>query len=385
MSNCTVPSNAPDILGPYVFGYQFNWALYGVLVVQVYFYYVSPIVDQWPIQAVVYGTVLIETVQVAFATHDSFFQLAVSWGHVDQLMVAHWTWLTLPVLIGIISMITQLFYAWRIHVLSRGWVMSGVISLLALLQGASALATGVRAYLLDKSLKNVSTNLLTTDIVWLTSTAVCDLLIFSCMIYYLSKMRTGINSTERIINRLIRLFIETGLLTTIAATLDLGLFIGLPSSPWFVILSLALSKLYSNSLLAVLNHRSSLRYRRSKRSNSDDIPSSDPSMGMGMGMSMGMSMSELEEGAADDSAQCARCQRNRRLGLGTFRAYVPPSVGMDTRLDSTDGTAGVMMDEGMERAPVKRSSGDERTLNLIHLQFANTDKDLEEVERHSKV
>jgi len=208
------------------------------------------------------------------------------------------------------------------------------------------------------------------------------LLIFSCMIYYLSRMRTGINSTERIINRLIRLFIETGLLTTIAATLDLGLFIGLPSSPWFVILSLVLSKLYSNSLLVVLNHRSSLRPRRrrskSSGSDSDGIPTSDLT-------SMGMSMTELEEGAADDSVQCARCQRNRRLGLGTFRAYVPPSIGMDTGLDSTDGTVGVMVDDGMERAPVKRSSGDERTLNLIHLQFAkNTGKDLEEVERHSK-
>ncbi|EIW79771.1 hypothetical protein CONPUDRAFT_83072 [Coniophora puteana RWD-64-598 SS2] len=334
-STCTIPSDIQDILGPYVFGYQFNWALYGILIVQVYIYHVSSLPDRWPIQAIVYGTLIIETVQIAFATHDSYYQFAVSWGQVAELNVLHYTWLTLPVLIGIISMITQIFYAWRIHILSKRYVVSAIVTVLALLQGASALATGARAYILDEDHRtDVSSNLLSSDIVWLSSTAACDVLIFLCMVYYLSKMRTGIKSTEKIINRLITLVIETGLVTTIAAIIDLGFFIGLPDTPWFVVLSLMLSKLYSNSLLVILNNRSSVARFQSR-------------------------------GDADSDEVYSKQQRNRH-GTESFRVYAPPdSIVRTERFATVDSAmAEVALDTTM------RKSGDEGVLNPVNLQFS---------------
>lgn len=239
-------------------GYQFNWALYGVLVTQVYWYYLSNFADGWRVKAIVYGTLFIETVQIAFATHDSAFQFALTWGQTSHLDDLDFIWITMPVTIALVSMITQLFYAWRLRILGvrRGHVVPAVIAILSVFQGISALYTAIRSVIMDShSRSSLASNLLVSDVLWLSSTALCDILIFTFMTCHLSQMRTTNTKTDKIINDIIRLVIETGMVTAAAAIVDLVLFV--TNNPWFAVLSLVLSKLYSDSLLVVLNNRPS--------------------------------------------------------------------------------------------------------------------------------
>jgi pseudouridine-5'-phosphate glycosidase len=79
------------------------------------------------------------------------------------------------------------------------------------------------------------------------------LAIAASMIYHLVKSRQHVRSrrTNVTIVKIIRVTVETGLMTATIAVLDLALFIGLEKSNYHIIFGLLISKLYSNSLMAV--------------------------------------------------------------------------------------------------------------------------------------
>ncbi|KAJ7270637.1 hypothetical protein B0H12DRAFT_970855, partial [Mycena haematopus] len=81
------------------------------------------------------------------------------------------------------------------------------------------------------------------------------------------KHRTGCNATDTKVDRIIRLTIQTGMITSICSVIDLGLFLGDVSGLFVVhlLFNLPLAKLYSNSLMSSLNARGGWR-----RSEPDD-------------------------------------------------------------------------------------------------------------------
>lgn len=87
--------------------------------------------------------------------------------------------------------------------------------------------------------------------IWLGGTALCDLIIAMAMIYYLTQSRTGFKSTNVLITKVIRVTVETGLICAAFAIIDLSFFLGYRDNNYHLAPSIALSKLYSNSLLVV--------------------------------------------------------------------------------------------------------------------------------------
>jgi len=75
------------------------------------------------------------------------------------------------------------------------------------------------------------------------------------MTYVLLQKDTRLPATHAFITKFVRVIVETGCLTAISAIIQLALFIWLPDKPYFTCIGLALAKLYSNSLLAILNSR----------------------------------------------------------------------------------------------------------------------------------
>ena len=71
------------------------------------------------------------------------------------------------------------------------------------------------------------------------------------MIYYLNQSRTGFRSTNVILAKFVRLTIETGTICATFAVLDLVFFLVYQHNNYHLAPSIALSKLYSNSLLVV--------------------------------------------------------------------------------------------------------------------------------------
>ena len=71
------------------------------------------------------------------------------------------------------------------------------------------------------------------------------------MMYYLHKARTPFAQTTALITKFIRITVETGLICATFAILDLSFFIAYKENNYHLAPSIALSKIYANSLLAV--------------------------------------------------------------------------------------------------------------------------------------
>jgi hypothetical protein len=132
---------------------MFNWGLFGILILQVCkselfalarlpllanivhirgradFYHISFPHDKPSIKCLVYFLFITDTVQTALTTHNAWHFLARGWGDPSVLERPGWSWIAVPLLSGIVSGSVQLFFAWRIWVLSRNWLLVSVIVL----------------------------------------------------------------------------------------------------------------------------------------------------------------------------------------------------------------------------------------------------------------
>ena len=79
-------------------------------------YYLAFPSDSFRLKGVVYLAYIIETAQVVLATNDAFRQFASGWGDFAELNNMGLEWLTIKVSTGLIAILTQTFYAWRIYI-----------------------------------------------------------------------------------------------------------------------------------------------------------------------------------------------------------------------------------------------------------------------------
>lgn len=243
------------IAAPLLLGYMFNWALYGILSVQVYIYHLAFKKDGKYTRSFVYALYAVETAQTIIATNDAFNTYARNFGNIGILVLVQNVWLSVPVLTGIVSGAVQLYYAKRIYSLSDSLPLGLLVATIALLQGSSAIATGAKAHQIGNFVDLEAKSYLVTSI-WLIGSAACDVLIAGSMTFLLVRRDTGMHRTHEIITRLVRLIVETGSLTATTAIVDAILFLAQPGQSYHVCAALTLAKLYSNSLLVLFNSRS---------------------------------------------------------------------------------------------------------------------------------
>ncbi|KAK1220233.1 hypothetical protein PQX77_017019 [Marasmius sp. AFHP31] len=82
------------------------------------------------------------------------------------------------------------------------------------------------------------------------------------MFRYLFANRSGFGSTNAILVKLIRLILGTGLLTSTVTVVDVILFTVFKQENYHLVTVRMLSKLYSNSMMVLLNARLSIRNGR---------------------------------------------------------------------------------------------------------------------------
>jgi len=249
-----IPPIIAQLTGPLLLGHFFNWGLFGALTVQVYIYYLAFPKDRWFSKGIVTFAYTVELLQTVLATRDAFRNFGTGWGDMRELDAVGWLWFSVPVLGSIISCLGQVFYAWRISILSQSYWVSGVVLILSLLQFGTGLYSGAYAHIIGV-FSQVQIREYKTTCVWLGGTALCDVIIAISMMYYLQRSKTGFKQTAALISKFIRITVETGLVCATFAILDLALFLAFKENNYHLAPSIALSKLYSNSLLAVFNAR----------------------------------------------------------------------------------------------------------------------------------
>ncbi|EPS98215.1 hypothetical protein FOMPIDRAFT_1061518 [Fomitopsis schrenkii] len=242
--------------GPALLGCFMDWALLGVLTIQVYLYHVNVTCEPVFIQLLVYATFIVEILQTVNLTGLVWQVFVEDYGRLDALSTVHVGWLPLPIACSIVSLITQGFFAWRILMLSKSTRLVIVIVPLALMQVICGIFVGVKLQDGQSNAQFLSTRaaLIVTSL-WMAGSAFVDVLIAVIMTFQMVKWKTGIAATDRIINKIIRLVVETGSLTASVATVGLVLAIVAPNAAYYQPAIYVLTKLYSNTFLTNLTNR----------------------------------------------------------------------------------------------------------------------------------
>ncbi|KAF5392192.1 hypothetical protein D9757_001526 [Collybiopsis confluens] len=283
MSNSAIPSDIGRRTAPELYGMFFNCMLMGSLTVQIYQYYICFPKDRQMTKAIVYGIFLLELTQSGIMYYFAYTIFGTGYGNLATFDKSALEWFPVCILGSLIAGIVQMFYANRVYTFSRSKPAYAIISVFALLQIGSGIGQGVisklvtdRSNLASKPIcvtvsQDVEITFAAVDIaviskIWLVSSAVCDLTIAGCMTFYLKRQRVLSIHTSKVITKLVRYTIETGAVTALVAIVQVVVFLASPKDNFFETPSWTLGKLYSNSLLVLLNARAEIVGGRNKES-----------------------------------------------------------------------------------------------------------------------
>ncbi|RDX45069.1 hypothetical protein OH76DRAFT_1028418 [Lentinus brumalis] len=253
-----VPQATLLLVGPVFLGAITSWLIFGISIVQLYIYTMNFPHDRKGLQVLVYWVFILDIFLTVVAAAMGWHILCAGWGRQTNLVTPGWTFAAIGAGDGIIATTVQIFYAWRIWVLKRWRILPCVIIVISLAQLGSTLsiAAGIA------NLQNISELLpfFPRTILWLGGGALADILIACAMVYLLTtakKNSHALKSSDRAINRLIRLSVETGIITACSAIIELGLFLGpaTENTNLHLFFALILGKIYSNTMMTSLNSR----------------------------------------------------------------------------------------------------------------------------------
>ncbi|EMD40064.1 hypothetical protein CERSUDRAFT_112279 [Gelatoporia subvermispora B] len=245
-------SPAAVVYGPIFLGMVINIMLYGIMITQIYLYHKVYKQDPIWIRCLVIVIFLCDTLNSIFDLLAVYLPLVNNFGDLSALINAPWVAAMDPVMTATIAILVQLFYAWRVKALTRNIPAFLFICFCAICSWCGGAGSTIALRMLPAYAQLQRFEVIV--IIWLAFAALADIAIATILVLYLSRRRTGFAQTDHVINRIIRLTVQTGLITTVFTITDLILFVTFPTG-LHLIFNLALSKLYSNSLMSSLNSR----------------------------------------------------------------------------------------------------------------------------------
>ncbi|PPQ96551.1 hypothetical protein CVT26_006338 [Gymnopilus dilepis] len=207
----------------------------------------------------VYLVFAIEILQTVVITKSAFHVFAVGYGNFSYYNAIDLAWLDVPVVSGVVAFLAEIFYAYRIMLLAQSYWVPCIIFILAIVQLAGAIASAVVLKQAVTFSRLLGPHFFITAGIWNGGSALCDVIIAVCMTYYLSRhMPDSMHDTQVLLKKVMTLVIETGTATAAIAILNLVLAV-LPSRPsYYQVPSEILAKVYSNSMMVLLNSRMSI-------------------------------------------------------------------------------------------------------------------------------
>ncbi|KAJ7864327.1 hypothetical protein B0H13DRAFT_2671248 [Mycena leptocephala] len=251
---------APDVrllFGPILIGVLLNTMLYGVMLVQMFMYYTrqSKRDNKWTRLLILY-LLIVETADVVVEIGFIFEPLIIRYGTARALENTPLLLKPGPAMTAAISTAVQLYVAWRIERLTEAYLFPILISVLSLVSLGGGISVTYLVASHDDFAFALSPTFHPFVTTWLSSSAACDVIMSAVLIYSLYTRKTGTSPTDRYVDRIIRLTVQTGSITAVTAMVDLLVFLLKPPNTTLqFIWDLPLSKLYTNALLSTLNAR----------------------------------------------------------------------------------------------------------------------------------
>ncbi|KAI0788185.1 hypothetical protein C8Q74DRAFT_663480 [Fomes fomentarius] len=252
-----VPS-LDNTFGAVLIGTIIGAILYGLTSHQTYRYYRLYPTDPRLLKLMVLVLWGLDTFHTVLSLHVCYFYLISNYLNPERLLSGVWSMRLTVITTGAVIALTHIFFARRIFLIgNRNIYLMIVIGLLLLTETGFCLAATVETFIA------ITFEAYTEHFKWiipcsLGTAVVIDAVTTSTLTYYLHQCRTGFKRTDSLIDILMVYTINTGLLTGL---LNLAAMLAATFSPRTLIyygIDIASSKMYANSLLAVLNARRSL-------------------------------------------------------------------------------------------------------------------------------
>ncbi|KAI9056775.1 hypothetical protein FKP32DRAFT_1681942 [Trametes sanguinea] len=235
----------------------FGCMLYGLTTHQTYRYFRLYPTDGWRLKAFVALLLFFDTFHSVLSIHICYFYLIDNYFNPLRLLVGVWSIRLGVMQTGCVIISAHCFYARRMLLLSGGrlWPFVFIVCCLVLEFGLCIGATTEAFIQLSFSdFKHFT---------WLVCSALgvavlVDIFVTIGLMYYLHRSRTGFKRTDSLLDILIVYSINTGLCTSIITLGASITAIAMPGNLIYSGLYIIASKMYTNSVLAVLNSRRSL-------------------------------------------------------------------------------------------------------------------------------
>ncbi|EIM85962.1 uncharacterized protein STEHIDRAFT_168988 [Stereum hirsutum FP-91666 SS1] len=243
--------------GPIFIGTMINVVLWGISITQTYIYFSSFKKDPLWMKLVVVLITLADAMNSIFDMQYIYHSLVDHYNDPAAIQKANWVFATDPAMTSIIGTITQLFFAWRVHVLTKNRIAVALLFVGSIISCLGGIATSIAIGIVPKWLEFQKFEI--PVIVWLTVSALVDTTIAVILVWHLRNNKRGFKKSDDLLDKLIRVTVQTGLITSVWAIIDLGVYLGIASGV-HLIFNFPLSKLYSNSLLSSLNSRAGWKF-----------------------------------------------------------------------------------------------------------------------------
>ncbi|KAK7028312.1 hypothetical protein R3P38DRAFT_919748 [Favolaschia claudopus] len=254
--------NAYTTIGAYLIGVLVSYLLLGVATSQAYGYYHRFPTDSLQLKFLVGFVWLCSVAHVVLNGHALFVFMISDLTHPDRIFdqPTPKSFETVFLFYGLIAACVQGFFSYRIYAFSKKLhipILIWILVFVHLLSCTGSFAMGLRA----PSLPAYQAETDWLAIVGWTVGATCDVLITVTLVILLYRQRTTVTrrSTLAQLDKLILWSLETGLMTSITATLALICFIAMKRNFLYLTFFAIEPQVVVNSLLATLNSREALR------------------------------------------------------------------------------------------------------------------------------
>ncbi|KAJ7173433.1 hypothetical protein C8R46DRAFT_114947 [Mycena filopes] len=250
--------NADSTLGALLIGVLLSYMLFGVTSTQTYIYGKRFPTDSRRMKSLVAGVWVCELAHAICIGHMLYVLLITQYGHPESLTDIPKSLVASTLFNAIVAVCVQGFFAYRIYRLWKSLylpLLAWALSFLFLGATGIVFVIGLQTLPYQEFERRWGWLL---DALWGVAAAT-DLLIAGTLVFWLLGRRGESAESVDLVDKIIAWTIETGVVTSAAAILNLACFLTMKNNYIWIAWYVVTARLYSNSFLASLNSRATLR------------------------------------------------------------------------------------------------------------------------------
>ncbi|KAJ7675903.1 hypothetical protein DFH06DRAFT_1170852 [Mycena polygramma] len=228
--------------------------LYGMGLLQVYLYFFWYPTDRWFTKSAVVLITVLETAQTCLFFGASYELFINGFGQFGPNANVPWEAKGQLLALTLSTFVAQEYFAHTLFLIHKRKI---IYPMFVALLGVASLAAGIAQTTIlftVQTFAELGKTSASLNVQAATALA-CDFCITVGLCWKLNTSRTGIQSTNKLINFLILTSINRGVFTMLFAILNIIMWLTKPEAFYFLMMNILCGKFYMNSMLAILNTR----------------------------------------------------------------------------------------------------------------------------------